>query len=185
MCGDLNLTNESKLYEFISTAKFENYKKENIHSMSGQFQFSRNPKVLGESLLPESLGITDQSQFKSEIERRLGENSSLSESTFGADTLEHRFHFYSVYTHQNENGLSEITTCMKNFRSSVDFIFYHSENNGYVNQITNDCKEEFKGSIRPLSRLKLFDCNAVSNYCIPDKYYPSDHFMLAAEFILK
>lgn len=102
----------------------------------GQFQASsvREAKPIGETILPETVGITDQSQFKKEVEERLVKAASIGnreidktpEYTFGDSCLTHNFKFKSVYEHLTETGSREVTTIVRSCKETVDFIFYHS-----------------------------------------------------------
>jgi hypothetical protein len=215
MCGDLNLTSDSRLYEFIAKSKFENYKEADLRELSGQFRHSKTGKIIGNTLLPEELGVSDQCQLRPEVEkRRLVENAESCQCTFGSDSLSHNFNFNSVYEHMNRNGTPEVTTCMKDFRGTVDYIFFHlnsksrlkDQATGLDRQAveTRDeslnrkpaVKREFNSEdnesaesnlcakLNLLARLKLFNSDLVQNYCLPDKNYPSDHFSLVAKFSL-
>lgn len=148
--------------------------------------------------MPEKLGITDQSQFKNEIDRRLtdtGHDNISPEYTFGATNLSHSFKFHSVYDHCDERGTSEVTTCTRSTKLVVDYIFYHAESSSRVGE-----EESREGSrkraaaesgppqddsnLKLISRLKLFTVDMIYDSSIPDRNYPSDHFILAAKFLL-
>ena len=89
----------------------------------------------------------------------------------------------------------------------VDFIFFHSENHndnsavmhevsGKTRQEKNNSKlkrqaedeasfeNEEKKELELMGKLRLFSVDEVANISLPSKDYPSDHFMLAAKFIL-
>ena len=77
LCGDFNFVNNSKLFEFVSSGKLENYKDLQTNIMSGQFETRRVSATIGNTLLPSYLGISDQSQFKEEIIKRLNQARQL------------------------------------------------------------------------------------------------------------
>lgn len=205
-CGDLNLTNDSILYDYILTSRLRNYKDLDSTLLSGQQKYSKQPKPISCAIIPEKLGITDQSQFKQEVDKRFvklileGKNEIMPECTFGAQDLSHGFNFKSVYDHVDEQGAPEITTCTRNDKKIVDYIFFHSTANTSVESkpteslplkrpidtaiTTNLDNTSNSSKLQLVSRLKLFTKHMASNYCIPNEHYPSDHFMLAANFIL-
>lgn len=191
LCGDFNLTNESKIYEFLINSKLENYKLLNIRNLSSQKIDLKNFLPIGKNLLPECLGISDQSQFKYEIELRnlrliLNNNNSNEkktfENSFGTDNVYHSFNFKSVYSHKDENDVPLITTCVKDFKKSVDFIFFHSnnfENSGFEKELTRESNK-----LHLIEIYELFNEKQGKNLFIPNRVFSSDHFMIAAKFIL-
>ena len=67
----------------------------------------------------------------------------------------------------------EITTCLRDTKKTVDYIFFH------VNEILN----ENTAQLKLLGRLELFKTHQIQHvYSLPIKNYPSDHFMIAAKF---
>lgn len=72
------------------------------------------------------MGITDQSQFKKDVDSRLSDKLDDTSYTFGSSDLSHNFRFRSVYEHHNEHGMDEVTTCTRFTKRTVDYIFYHS-----------------------------------------------------------
>lgn len=189
LCGDFNFSNKSRIYEFLTKAKLENYKLLNRIDLSGQKIDSKDNVPINKSVLPERLGISDQSQFKPVIDSRnlrllFDKNNKNGEikinSSFGGDTIYHCFDFKSVYSYIDEKGFAEITTCVKNFCESVDFIFFHSECEISKFEQYN----EKKNKLLLLERLELFNESKSKNLLIPNKIYSSDHFMIAAKFCL-
>lgn len=189
LCGDFNFSNNSKIYEFITKAKLENYSLLNRIGLSGQRLDLKDYFPIYENLIPERLGITDQSQFKPVIDSRnlrllFNKNNENEEikviSSFGSDTISHCFDFKSAYSHIDEKGDTEITTRVKDFCKSVDFIFFHSECVNSKLKVSN----EKKNKLLLLERLELFNENDSKNLLIPNKIYSSDHFMIAAKFCL-
>ena len=203
-CGDLNCISQSKMYEFVHKSKLTNYKELNRYLISGQIQTSRSCLKIEKTLLPDELGISDQSQFKSEVDKRLAE---LAEHTpnidaycsFGGSHLRHTFNFKSVYEYVNESQQLEVTSCIQDTKKAVDFIFFHSEKC----DDNDDCDESMPNEIaspslkRPaeensgekselelVGKLRLFGVDELADVGLPNKDYPSDHFLLAAKFIL-
>lgn len=164
----------------------------------GQLEASRSPqtRLIGpDAILPESVGVTDQSRFK----------EMASEYTFGGPDLTHGFRFRSVYEHRDRHGELEVTTCTRSTKRTVDYIFYHSndddddqkdktEHSPDEETKKNTSKQQRKrlssepsankNKLELIARLQLFTKNLVPDYSIPDRNYPSDHFILAAKFIL-
>ena len=172
ICGDFNLAYKSVLYNFLRSSQLPNYREYNRCLMSGQLETSAQESFIEGSLLPESLGISDKSQFKSENERRLLTNKP---DLFGGETLEHPFSLHSVYKHYNKiRNDYEITTCLRDSKKTVDYILYHSE-------LDQDINEE---ELNLVARLELFHEAQVANFFLPSRYFPSDHFMLGAKFCL-
>lgn len=138
------------------------------------------------------MGITDQSQFKKDIDTRLPDL----DYTFGSSDLSHNFNFRSVYEHHNEHGVDEVTTCTRFTKRTVDYIFYHSNEIDNTNSSSNQQQQQRKrlpsdnesqgagDCLKLIARLKLFSKDLLPDYCIPNKNYPSDHFILAAKFLL-
>lgn len=208
LCGDFNCSNNSKIYEFIRNSKLPKYKDLNRNLISGQQESCNIFTPIGSTLLPERLGISDQCQFKQEIDKRFIEavlchqttsneknEPSCNECTFGTDHLSHMFDFNSVYEHYNENGSLEVTSCIQDCKKTVDFIFYHSGDNDDEEQSNENANQEKhlktlnfklndKEQLHLVSRLELFTIDSLDDLSLPDKYYPSDHFLLAAKLIL-
>jgi protein angel len=200
LCGDFNCVNESKLYEFLATSRLENYKELNRNVLSGQFGSSRISNFITE-LLPKHLGISDQSQYVVEVNKRLNaeiekNKASLEDAnanfnfevksscTQGSEHLAHNFAFKSVYKHYDEvSGSPEVTTCVHGEKRTVDYIFYHSENlNGGHDDDYDD--DDSGRELRLIGRLELFTMDALDGVVLPERNYPSDHFVLAAKFAL-
>ncbi len=141
MCGDFNCSSTSKLYEFITQSKLKNFKTLNRNQLSGQFcGLNGSFKQIESKILPDHIGISNQSQFKEEVDKRisqvLSDNQNESESSpqvycsFDGSHLRHTFNFKSVYKHYNENNELEVTSIINNEpKKTVDYIFFHSESN--------------------------------------------------------
>ena len=186
LCGDFNCVHDSKLYEFLATARLVDYKNLNRNTLSGQYETSRNATYI-ERLLPRHLGISDQSQFLEEVNKRLGDQLNRAKKlceeegdkdyeiqartscTFGGQNLAHCFAFSSAYKHYDDEFNKEVTSCVNDFHKTVDYIFFHSESN----------------NLKLLGRLELFTEDRLQDVCLPEKNYPSDHFLLAAKFVIE
>ncbi len=204
LCGDFNCVNDSKLYEFMSTGKLQNFRELNRNEISGQFETSRYPIYINE-MLPKQLGISDQSQYVEEVNKRM--NVALSKSKAqvddadnfdveikaacwqGGDDLAHNFKFKSVYKHVDEDNIPEVTTCVHDFKKTVDYIFYHSEKTGNETSRENNNTvyngDESNSELKLVGRLGLFNSERVGEALLPERNYPSDHFALAAKFALE
>ena len=208
LCGDFNCANHSKLYEFVKNSKLPNYRELNRNVISGQHETSRSYKKIENTLLPEEIGISDQSQFKVEVDQRLAEKAATSPNlqaycTFGGTHLRHTFAFKSVYDHIVNDQL-EVTSCIQDQKKIVDFIFYHSEKHEPYSINSCEIEDKSTGDLcqenplkRPLiedivekdelelmCKLRLFTVSELDDVSLPNKDYPSDHFLLAAKFIL-
>jgi protein angel len=209
LCGDFNCSNTSKLYEFIVESKLKNYKELNRNDLSGQFHNINSIRQIEFTILPEHIGISDQSQFKIEVEERFKKVSNDKGDdleiycSYGSNHLRHKFNFKSAYKHYNENNELEITSIVGDEpKKSVDYIFYHSEtkNNDNLDNIVsenvqnetntvskkrgNNNEEYVKNELELIATLGLFSINQLDNVYLPNKHFPSDHFLLAAKFEL-
>lgn len=208
LCGDFNFANNSKLYEFLTNSKLTNYKDLSRNIISGLHEYNKGNAKIENTLLPKEIGISDQSQFKIEVDKRLAEMNSDSNleayCSFGGMHLRHTFKFNSVYDHVVNDQL-EVTSCVKDQKKTVDFIFFHSEKNEMPSSnetCTESCSEnkpksstfkrpresetteEEKNELELICKLRLFTLPELSEIGLPNKDYPSDHFLLAAKFAL-
>jgi len=171
VCGDFNLNFRSKLYEFMKTSKFSNFKSFNRSLMSGQLETTATETFIEDEFLPEELGISDKSQFKLENEKRCLKKPDI----FGSNHLSHPFSFETAYKHYNEQiNDFEVTTCIDGTKKKVDFIFFHSELS----------EKDEQTDLSLIAYLELFHQRQIKNLIIPNKQFPSDHFMIAAKFSL-
>jgi protein angel len=207
LCGDFNCLNNSKLYEFVDKSKLSNYKRLNRNLISGQLNETSSKRLsciqIENTLLPKELGISDQSQFKAEVDGRIkNSNDQLAEAycTFGGQHLRHTFNFKSVYDHVKEKTKQlEVTSCIQDTKKIVDFIFFHSESLGSPSselaEIELDQKKNLKRSaasseesdkneLELVCKLRLFTEEELDNISLPNEDYPSDHFLLAAKFVI-
>lgn len=209
LCGDFNCSNTSKLYEFIVESKLKNYKELNRNNLSGQFHRINSVKQIEYTILPEHIGVSDQSQFKIEVEERFKKVSNDKDDdleiycSYGSSHLRHKFAFKSAYKHYNENNELEITSIVGDEpKKTVDYIFYHSEIRkeiceniiDYKNeQDENDTVSKKRGNnyaennineLELIATLELFTINQLDDIYLPNENYPSDHFLLAAKFEL-
>lgn len=184
LCGDFNLTPESELYKFLIESKLSSYKDLNRNIISGQFDSHRNPNRIARTLLPESMGINDHCQFREEQTKRQAssQDDCQETSTYGGDTLSHPFTFHSVYKHHDEQNNKEITSCTYDFKKNVDFILFHQGSD--EEETDSQSNKNFQG-LKLLGRLELFTEDRLAHISLPERNYPSDHFLLAAKFILE
>ena len=182
LCGDFNCDFRSKFYEFIRNGKLADYKNLNRNLLSGQLDYTSSYNGIEDNLLDlgEKLNINDQCQFKHEVMKRYESFQSeqqKEEPNLNHDGLDlkHMFNFDSVYKHYADNNMAfEITTCLRDTKKTVDYIFYH------VNESIND---ENTAQLKLLGRLELFKTHQIQHvYSLPINNYPSDHFMIAAKF---
>lgn len=190
MCGDFNCDFRSHFYEFISSGKLADYKNINRNLFSGQLEYTSSYVPIENclSLLGSQLNISDHCQFKHEVLKRL---NSLDEKELngceqpslnhGGIELKHSFNFESVYTHYSSSDMSlEVTTCLKDSKGTVDYIFYHNNTNEKTQQEEDKCAQ-----LELVGRLELFKLHEVDHLVsLPIRNYPSDHFMIAAKFVL-
>ena len=175
LCGDLNCTNDSKFYEFVARGKLVNYRELNRNATSGQLRHPSSCIRIERILLPEQLGISDQSQFMHEVEWRLDQQRQLytqqqqkstsvdeepqqqeTDSTrlpeaycsYGGSHLRHTFRFRSAYKHVDANNELEVTTSVNGDHKHVDYIFFHSE------------------ELPPVSNATTTDASASTNRCL-------------------
>ena len=182
-CGDFNCDFRSKLYEFIRNGRLTDYKNLNRNLLSGQLESSSSYIPIENNLLTmgEVLNISDRCQFKHEVTKRISDaradDCQLPLLSHGSNELSHSFDFESVYKHHSEEMSLEITTCLKDTKKTVDYIFFHNTENN------NNNNQEEIAQLRLLGRLELFKMNQVEHVTsLPIKNYPSDHFMIAARF---
>jgi len=111
-----------------------------------------------------------------------------------------------VYDHIVNDQL-EVTSCVKDQKKTVDFIFFHSEKNEVSNsneKFPDPCLNDEpkssslkrprdsetkilgveKNELELICKLRLFTVPELSEISLPNKDYPSDHFLLAAKFAL-
>ncbi len=179
LCGDFNCDFRSKFYEFIRNGKLSDYRNLNRILLSGQLNYTSSHIGIDDNLLAlgEHLNINDQCQFKLEVMKRYDsfKSEQKEEPNLNHDGLElrHMFNFDSVYKHHADNMALEITTCLRDTKKTVDYMFFH------VNEILN----ENTAQLKLLGRLELFKTHQIQHvYSLPIKNYPSDHFMIAAKF---
>jgi protein angel len=183
-CGDFNCDFRSKFYEFINNGKLTDYKNLNRNLLSGQLESTSSYIPIENNLLVmgEVLNISDQCQFKHEVTKRISVNQAegceVSLLNHGGNELRHSFDFESVYKHHNEEMSLEITTCLKDTKKTVDYIFFHNSENKNMSEHVEEIAQ-----LKLLGRLELFKMNQIEHVTsLPIKNYPSDHFMIAARF---
>jgi hypothetical protein len=191
----MNSVYRSPFYQFLTESKLANYTQFNRSEISGQYKRC-NASFLKAPLIPQKIGITDQTHFAIEIEKR---NSTVAEPkieySFGKEDLQHPFQFQSVYEYFDRNGDQFVTTCLPQSHEFVDYIFYHNNNHKSKSRkqtmnpkSTTDPQEssddENESQIEIVSTLELFTKKQVEYILMPNKHYASDHFLLAANFLL-
>jgi len=176
ICGDFNSCVNSNIYQFIVNSRLDNYASLNRSAVSGQLKSLRpSDTKLSSPLIPSHVNISDQSQFVMECERRRANDEVQLQCTFGGDSLSHSFSFKSAYEHIGRDGCEEVTSCLPSSHDNVDYIFYNC--NEHLISL-NEC------SLQLVSSLELFTKKQLENVYLPNKHFPSDHFMLSAEFAL-
>lgn len=181
LCGDFNCDYRSKFYEFINDGKLIDYKNLNRNLFSGQLEYAKSHSPIEDNLLPlgADLNINDQCQFKNELIKRFNDfnlDDFKPNMDHGGVELSHTFNFESVYKHLTDNMSLEITTCLRDTKKTVDYIFFH-KNDESLNE--NNSVAELK----LIGRLELFKMHQIQHLIsLPIKNYPSDHFMIAAKF---
>jgi hypothetical protein len=206
LCGDMNSVYQSPFYQFVTESELLNFSRLNRNEVSGQRK-SFNPNKanrLDVPIIPESLGITDQTHFQAVVEKRnsMIEEAPKIEVTFGKDNLFHPFRFNSAYQCFDRNGDPFVTTCLPASHEFVDFIFYHNNRKLGKNskkprhepnettslavalQDSSDDDDEDDCRIEIVSTLELFTKKQVEYVLLPNEHYASDHFLLAVNFVL-
>jgi protein angel len=173
LTGDFNCVQKSKMYDFLKGGILENYRLLKASSISGQFE-KKNENLIQNTLLPKILDITDESQFKNDIEQRYinfkeennlkivsGLENALNYS-FGGDDLKHPFSFETVY-----DGSDEVTSCVDGRKCKVDFIFYHKGNHDEIIDDSSDepLSKRFKHSNNDVGIVILNESNKSDNEC--------------------
>jgi protein angel len=207
--GDFNFTVDSKLYQFIKESNLPDYKLLNRNLLSGQLRNSYSCINLENCIPLNFLEINNNSQFKSEVLKRFSDEYDKSKQTeqfqfknldeymlhyqnqtnLNNESLAHSFYFKSVYDHYNVNNSLEITTCLINCKTTVDYIFYHAGES--LNSLGDDSHENenkrlnFNSELELLGKLELFTLESFRDICLPNENHPSDHFMLVAKFLLR
>uniref|UniRef100_A0A1B6ECP6 Endonuclease/exonuclease/phosphatase domain-containing protein n=1 Tax=Clastoptera arizonana TaxID=38151 RepID=A0A1B6ECP6_9HEMI len=179
LTGDFNETPDGPVFNLITKGYFR-YALYNTFSPSVE-----NPNVL----IPRWMGITDDCQYVSVLDRRnkkkpiFDETQTtpeiLSEYRFSSGTLHHNLRLMSVYDNIKENNQFEATTQHDNW-ISVDYMFYSLVKNSTTNK-----NEE--GDLKLLSKLRLPTEGECKNKIkhLPNFACGSDHLSLLAKFVLK
>ena len=180
LCGDSNCYYQSKFYEFINDGKLIGYKNLNRFLFSGQLEYAKYHSPIRDNLVPLGyLNINDQCQFKNELIKRydqLNSDDFKSSLEHGGVKLSHSFNFKSVYKHITDNISFEITTYLRDTKTTVDYMFFH-KNDETLNESNSVAK------LKLIGRLELFKLHQIRHLIsLPTKEYPSDHFMIAAKF---
>ncbi|XP_071519744.1 uncharacterized protein [Panulirus ornatus] len=208
--GDFNAEPHSALLRFIKEGHlhYEGLARKTLarHGVCGPF--------LGPNLLPSSLGLTDRCQHSVLAQSRFLEQSrgpifSLSDKRKLEESLirlyhsdrnaptrkiskstnrgsapsgwfSHGFNFHSVYRHRlsRSGGAPEATT-HQNGWTSVDYVMYSRA-------YSNSLGRPVEGNLKLLARYGLLSGKEAERYApLPSAVCPSDHFPLAAQFLLR
>uniref|UniRef100_A0A0K0DJ13 Endo/exonuclease/phosphatase domain-containing protein n=1 Tax=Angiostrongylus cantonensis TaxID=6313 RepID=A0A0K0DJ13_ANGCA len=195
LCGDFNIEPHSYIYKYIieSSVCLQGLY---CSELSGQGLFG-GPYVEADRILPPVTNIGRDSMFINNEAYREPDN---------ADYFTHPLRLASVYRHVSVNGEKEISTFHKEV-ANPDYLFY-----SVTQKLTTDSVSlhllfsfPFKSSLvqeaiprfqntlvhedpelRLLRRLSLPDIPTLRKNCgpWPNRYVPSDHVPLVADFIL-
>ncbi|XP_043911437.1 protein angel homolog 2 isoform X1 [Protopterus annectens] len=150
LCGDFNSAPFSPLYDFIVEGRL-NYYGLAIGRVSGQESPRRGQRELPVPIWPKKLGISQNCQYETDQQPASedtkaepsaesdDESSEESDEELSPDTerllsqLRHSFWLSSVYSHYlSGTDEPEVTTCHSKTSLTVDYIFYSSARNIYV-----------------------------------------------------
>lgn len=167
LCGDFNAQPQSPLARFLVDGhiQYDNYRRIEI---SGQIPLSfanqrYSLQLPSTSLLPLSFVRSDCRFPDSTRETEYVQSASSSA------VLTHNKQFRSVY---DMDDVSKVTTRIDHDSGLVDYIYYTRSNND-------------RNRLNLLARYELYDRDIVSYVHLPNRQFPSDHFLLAADFALK
>ncbi|KAE9412346.1 hypothetical protein Angca_003842, partial [Angiostrongylus cantonensis] len=171
LCGDFNIEPHSYIYKYIieSSVCLQGLY---CSELSGQGLFG-GPYVEADRILPPVTNIGRDSMFINNEAYREPDN---------ADYFTHPLRLASVYRHVSVNGEKEISTFHKEV-ANPDYLFY-----SVTQKLTTDSNTlvHEDPELRLLRRLSLPDIPTLRKNCgpWPNRYVPSDHVPLVADFIL-
>ncbi|KAJ1370403.1 hypothetical protein KIN20_032117 [Parelaphostrongylus tenuis] len=169
--GDLNIEPLSYVYTYINDSSLY-LRGLPRNELSGQ-GLCGGPYVKAEDILPPMANIGRDSMFI---------NKEANRQAVNADYFTHPLRLTSVYHHFTTNGEKEVSTYHKEV-ANPDFLFYSIERKvaTYGNTQIYEVPE-----LRLLRRLSLPDLSTLEKTCgpWPNRYVPSDHIPLIADFIL-
>lgn len=206
MCGDFNSTPHSPLYDFVTSGKlnFQGLLKAQVSGQS-ESNWKNNGSTFGHKVFPSDLGLTQTCKWEHSNTKRTHSSSKgqggtkngvvTIDLTKGTDppiiperagVLSHDLDFRSCYMHQDLDGTPEVTTCHDRACSTVDYVFYSSDNvtssgpsssqrhiGGHHNQLW------LSGVLSLLSEMELQQMGK-----LPNKKISSDHLFLMTGFVL-
>ncbi|KAK7081633.1 Protein angel 1 [Halocaridina rubra] len=207
LTGDFNAEHRTSMLDFVREGRLH-YEGMSSRTLN---PFGSSYPILGHELIPRSLGITDRCQHAILAQSRLVEklrgslfslsdkrkieqslirfrNSDQSQSKFkdgsgGCDGpspsgwFTHDFKLKSVYSHYR-NRAPEATTFHDRW-TTVDYIFYSRV-------YSQERRREVEGPLKLLGRYSLLLGPEAKNFGpLPSAVCPSDHFPLAAQFLLQ
>ncbi|VDM63690.1 unnamed protein product [Angiostrongylus costaricensis] len=171
LCGDLNIEPLSYVYTYISESSVY-LRGLRRNELSGQGRYG-GPYVVADNILPPVANIGRDSMFI---------NKEVHRQAVVADYFTHPLRLTSVYHHFSVNGEKEISTYHKDM-ANPDFLFYSIEK-----KVTADSRTHIYEvpELRLLRRLSLPDFTILRKTCgpWPNRYVPSDHIPLVADFVL-
>ncbi|KAK6060935.1 hypothetical protein COOONC_01399 [Cooperia oncophora] len=169
--GDFNIEPLSYVYTYISESSLY-LRGLPRNELSGQGQRG-GPCVQAGNILPPAARIARDSMFVDEKAPRKAVDN---------DFFTHPLRLASVYHHFAENGEKEVSTYHKEV-ANPDFIFYSIEKKKIVNSATQVYEVP---ELRLLRRLSLPGFNILQKTLgpWPNRYVPSDHIPLVADFVL-
>ena len=192
LCGDMNLTLNSTIYNFLIDSKLLNYEQHSRKMISGQLKHNASESAnLKKPLIPINMQITDYSIYNSHFSSRITEFKTknncqleISYTAHGTENLFHTFKFKSAYDLNCFSSYSEedVTTCLPKNHEKVDYIFFH-DNDDRGDKDEND-NYDGDSYLKLVSVLNLFKKNEVESLFFPSRHIPSDHFILSAQFSL-
>ncbi|XP_055535598.1 protein angel [Wyeomyia smithii] len=194
VCGDFNLEPYTAPYMLLTTG-FLQY--ENLAGNTLEPGGSGAP--LGKILLPSTLGITDDCRHQSLLKRGNNESNvsirlqhanevspsnepkvkcTATDKCFNQGTLKHRFRFCSAYQHRIGTKKQEASTFQGTW-ITVDYLFYTKfYKTSEVDSVKSNLKLAAVYSLPTVPQAR-----GISS--IPNMYFGSDHFALAAKFLLR
>lgn len=192
ICGDFNSQPFSPLYSFVTRGVIQ-YAGMSRTAISGQNKpkfFYKNSLLLQKDLIPRELQMTDCCQWirchdnsasNNETEEH-GENPHWLCVAKNSSSLRHGFDLSSVYRHYLPDRQPEVTTWHNLASCTVDYIFYSQSKNRDNSIMHGNGHAQLKltGMLKLLGKNQLGD-----SVGLPNKFLSSDHFALAASFVLK
>jgi len=191
--GDMNALPYSHLYKFVQgkRLKYNGLQADEISGQTNMFTKERK-SFLSKPLFPPEVGITENCQFGS------------TEGVEPSGELTHSFKFVTVYKHEiatrerdpNDEGEieiktidnREISTQIKGFSTCTDYMFYSVDGFRVTHNIQTGRlvpQDVLEGPLRIIARHRIPVLSEMKDIgLIPNATDGSDHFPMAAEFLL-